>query len=201
MESRKEQEYSLPDVKPKDAPRKPKKGKKGAPVDPSKVRQSGEMPPSEVKAGWSGPSREEVLHEPSILPDFVRALPRMYLVPPRPSHQQQHQRSGLHGLKAQAEAKKRSSQSAFGEPFGMTPTAATGPSSFTPAAAAHTTTGLSPMPAAPRIAGEGEAVSTTLLHATGGVMHQYESGAQLFRPPPVAVSGPYMMAKGVYLIK
>lgn len=66
-------DYTLADNKSRDAPRGHKK------VTPAP------MPNHRIKPDWTGETRERLLAKPDMLPAFVRALPRAYLVPPRQS--------------------------------------------------------------------------------------------------------------------
>ncbi|KAK4540227.1 hypothetical protein LTR36_009632 [Oleoguttula mirabilis] len=44
------------------------------------------MPANEIRPDWKGQSKEELLKKGDFLPDFVRARPMAYVVPPRLSH-------------------------------------------------------------------------------------------------------------------
>lgn len=68
----KDHDYTLPDHKSRDEPSK----KKGPPQP---------MPANIIKAGWRGETKETLMAKPDMLNASIRALPRAYLVPPRPS--------------------------------------------------------------------------------------------------------------------
>ncbi|KAK0955186.1 hypothetical protein LTS01_023514 [Friedmanniomyces endolithicus] len=71
METRERSGYDLPAVKGREAPY----GKLGAKI-PMPISQA------RLRPDWKGESREELLGKPDMLPDYVRTLPRAYLVPP-----------------------------------------------------------------------------------------------------------------------
>ena len=73
-------DYSLPDFKPRNEPKKLKKSQIDAGVQPGPGPQP--MPDDKVKSGWEGRSKDELLATPDMLPAGVRACPRAYVVVP-----------------------------------------------------------------------------------------------------------------------
>lgn len=61
----------------------PKDKNRAAPIGKNKIPSP--MPDDKVKRGWKGETKEKLLAKPDMLPDYVRTLPRAYLVPPRKS--------------------------------------------------------------------------------------------------------------------
>lgn len=80
MINREQYGYDLPPVGDKTTSKIGKAGKAGkAPVP---------MADRLVKGDWHGLTREELIQEPNLIPDYARKCPRAYLVPPRNSHAQ-----------------------------------------------------------------------------------------------------------------
>lgn len=104
MKTRKRENYTLPPEKPRDALVGP--NNKKHPPQP--------MPDHKLMVGWSGDSKDQLLAKLDWLPPYVRARPRAYLVPPRPSVLEQ---------RAQEKKRKRESESNEPAPSRTTPAA------------------------------------------------------------------------------
>ncbi|KAK0352959.1 hypothetical protein LTR02_006237 [Friedmanniomyces endolithicus] len=169
METRERSGYDLPAVKGREAPY----GKLGAKI-PMPISQA------RLRPDWKGESREELLGKPDMLPDYVRTLPRAYLVPPG-----------------------RTSKEARGDAYVPPPVGqerpdlgllqrkrkgAPGASSTPTAAGIGRSVGRSQLVKQDQDPRRGLAAHTLIEWATGAVMHTYNDGATTTFPGPSGVS-------------
>lgn len=118
------QGYTLPEPRPKDEAKQVsakvlddlarrqrearEKGGRSRPLGPPKTSS----PMNGVKLGWKGETKDELLAKPYPLPPPVRAHPRAYLVPPRPSSALQNSRT-YHGALTQRDGEHEQDDGAF----------------------------------------------------------------------------------------
>lgn len=154
-------DYTLPAEKSREAPR----GKNMVTPAP--------MPNDKIKHGWTGETKEQLLAKPDMLPPYVRALPRAYLVAPRASSSEKKSldRKRKQGVESHA------------------------PSSFPLASTAYTAAPRLPQflappsfPRPPADARHGEVLTTSWSWITNTWEHVYASGARVSAPPQNANS-------------
>ena len=188
--ARSKQGYTLAPAKARDEvpeQRAPVEGQKK--IKPKKAPAP--IPAEKLMNNWVGLTRDEVLAKPlSILPDYVRKLPRAYLVKPRPTHAQRkpdhfkpYKRDREAMLDAPASFEQPPmGQSSYGQPtYGQRPL-----TTSDPLFPAERPSFLRPLPH-PQF---GKVKSTAWNYDENRWEHHYENGKTICSQPLNALGGP-----------